>query len=64
MIEFLQTYGILIAFGLLFLFMMRGHGRGGMGCGMGGHQHRRSGTPKAGEEEDQPESGKRGSGCH
>jgi hypothetical protein len=26
MIEFLLTYGILIAFGLFFLFMTRGHG--------------------------------------
>lgn len=38
MVEFLQSYGIWIFFGLLFLLMMRSHGRGGMGCGMGGHR--------------------------
>jgi hypothetical protein len=40
--EFLQTYGIWILFGILFLLMMRMHGHGmhgmGGGCGMGmGH---------------------------
>ena len=38
MIEFLQSYGIWIFFGLLFLMMFRGRGRG-MGCCGGGHQH-------------------------
>lgn len=37
--EFLQNYGIWILFGILFLLMMRMHGRGmhggGGGCGMG-----------------------------
>ncbi len=38
MVEFLQSYGVLIFFGLLMFLMMRRHSRGGMGCGMGGHQ--------------------------
>lgn len=38
MVEFLQSYGVLIFFGLLVFLLMRGRARGGMGCGMGGHQ--------------------------
>ena len=42
MLEFLQTYGTWIFFGLALLFMFRMHsGRGHAmsgGCGMGGHQ--------------------------
>jgi hypothetical protein len=64
MIEFLQSYGILIALGLLFLFMMRGHGHGGMGCGVGGHQHSPEQNPKVGTEEGQPKLGRHSSGCH
>lgn len=39
MIEFLQTYGVWLLLGALFILMMRAHGsHGGMGCGMGSHQ--------------------------
>ena len=63
MAEFLQSYGIWIIFGLLFLFMFRGHGHG-MGCGMG-HQHNGESQPKDGlPEEPEPKSTNRGSGCH
>ncbi len=40
--EFLQSYGIWMVLGVLFLFMVRAHGHGGHGgggCGMGGHGH-------------------------
>jgi hypothetical protein len=42
--EFLQTYGIWILFGIMFLLMMRMHsggmhGGGGCGMGMGDEQH-------------------------
>lgn len=39
--EFLQSYGIWILSGALFLVMMRFHGHGshGGGCGMGRHEH-------------------------
>lgn len=63
--EFLQSYGIWIIFGLLFLFMLRGRGHE-MGCGMGGHQHNPEQNPEAGaeKEEGQPKSGRHSSGCH
>ncbi len=59
MAEFLQSYGIWIFFGLLFLLMFRGRGRGMGGCG-GGHQH----DPETVKEEEAPGSEKRSSGCH
>ena len=45
MIEFLQTYGVWLLLGALFILMMRSHGsRGGMGCGMGSHNHESQST--------------------
>ena len=58
MAEFLQSYGIWIFLGFLFLLMLRGH-RHGMGC-CGSHQH----EPETVKEEEHQESGKRNSGCH
>jgi len=36
--SFFQTYGILIIFGLLLLWMVFGRRGRGMGCGMGGNR--------------------------
>ena len=41
MLEFLQTYGTWIVFGIFFVLMLRMHGGGG--CGMG-HQDHTDGT--------------------
>jgi hypothetical protein len=59
MLEFLQSYGIWIFLGLLFLLMLRGHSHG-TGCCGGGHQHDQ-GTSM---ETEQPGNDKHGSGCH
>ena len=61
MVEFLQSYGIWIFFGLFLALMLWGRTRGqGMGC-CGGHQH----EPEKVKEENHPEAGKRSSGgCH
>ncbi len=67
MIEFLQTYGYWIIFGLLFLLMMRIHGSyGGMGCGMGSHDHARTRTEEEPDGQvEKPQSGQgQSSGCH
>jgi hypothetical protein len=37
--QFLQTYGIWIFFGILFILMMRMHGHGGCSMGMSHDQH-------------------------
>ena len=58
MVAFLQSYGVWIFLGLLFLIMFRGRGRG-MGC-CGEHQP----TPETVTEEEQPGSGKHSPGCH
>lgn len=58
MTEFLQSYGIWIFFGLLFLLMFRRRGQS-MGC-CGGHQH----DPETVKEEERPGTGKHTSGCH
>ncbi len=65
--EFLQSYGIWILFGVLFLFMMRAHGHGGHGggCGMGGHERTKQPTDqhtvtKVEEKRDHDAGG----GCH
>ena len=57
MVEFLESYGIWIFFGLMLLLMFRGRGRG-MGCCGGGHQH----DPEKVKCEDHPEPGKSRSG--
>ncbi len=62
MTEFLQSYGIWIIFGLLFLFMLRGRGHG-MGCGMGGH-YNRDGEQKRGAGGIRVDDDHRPSGCH
>ena len=52
MVEFLQSYGIWIFLGFLFLWMMRGHRHGDMGCDMGGHRehHGADQEARAGQE--------------
>ena len=69
MLEFVQTYGSWIVFGLFFLVMMRMHGgHGGMGHGAGGHrQSSDSHDPAASKVADgQTESRKSSekTGCH
>lgn len=61
--EFLQSYGIWIFFGALFLFMMRAHGHGRGGCGMGGHSHHEQ-KPEEVSGKEQVSEGKRSRGCH
>ena len=69
-LKFLQTYGIWIVFGGLFLLMMRVHGAGG-GCGMGHEQRTGQTTSKSSgvdgdavrPVETKP-GGQRSSGCH
>lgn len=58
MVEFLQSYGIWILFGLLFLLMLRGRGCG-IRCGMGDHGEHRGGDrqgrlAKPGDRTDHP----------
>lgn len=65
MLDFLQSYGIWIVLGLLFLFMLRGHARGGGGCCGGDHQHDKDSekVTEAIKVNDGQEK-KSGSGCH
>ncbi len=58
MTELLQSYSIWIIFGLLFLFMLRGHGHG-----VGGH-YNRGGEQKRGVGEIRVDDDHRPSGCH
>jgi hypothetical protein len=63
MIEFLQTYGIWIVIGALFLLMVFGKGGCGMGCGMGSYKHDQKTGPGE-ENKDGKHVEKHGSGCH
>jgi len=63
MVEFLQSYGVLIFFGLLMFVMIRGHGRGGMSCGMGGHQSHDEESQYA-DADDRGGGSRNSGGCH
>ncbi|MBI4186370.1 MAG: hypothetical protein HY530_02545 [Chloroflexi bacterium] len=60
MAEFLQSYGVLVFFGVLMALMVFGHRHGG-GCGMGHHDPEPK--PEIAKKEPQ-ETEKPGSGCH
>lgn len=68
MAEFLQSYGLWILLGLIFLLMMwgrvRGRGMGGGCCGTGGqqHDHQQDAGDKKKEGQQKPEEQR--SGCH